>query len=176
MVHVTCDGVEPGKHVDEASAQNLLLVEPWPPWPWPTRANMHLDTELEAVRHYLATLLLVKPRSVPAHLSQHGLATSRHYVTFPSARLGFIRRHARDYCKRWVGGREQPEIRPAAASGAAYSRSGVDTVITFYSFLVDMKLLGRSFAYFSLLPAERRPNPKPYTLNPKTLNPKPLNP
>ena len=150
MVHVTCDGVEPGKHIDEASAQNLLLVEPWP---WPTRANMHLDTELEAVRHYLATLLLVKPRSVPAHLSQHGLATSRHYVTFPSARPGIIRRHARDYYERRVG---------QAESHSYVSYTG--NSITFYSVLqalLDMKLLGRSLAHVSLLPVERCPNPKP---------------
>ena len=156
MVHVTCHGVEPGMHIDEASAQNLLLVEPWP---WP---SMHLDTELEAVRHYLATLLLVKPCSVPAHLSQHGLATSRHYVTFPSARPGIIRRNARN----------DHEIRGAAAYSGHYSHCS--SSITWYSLLSHMKLLGRAFStimsLFSQCSAAQRPPCQVKQLRSRVLN------
>ena len=154
-------------HIDEASAQNLLLVEPWP---WPTRANMHLDTELEAVRHYLATLLLVKPCSVPAHLSQHGLATSRHYVTFPSARPGIIRRNARHDREMEVRG--AMEIRGAAAYSGHYSHCS--NSITWYSLLSHMKLLGRAFStimsLFSQCSAPQRPPCQVKQLRSRLLN------
>ena len=71
LVHVTCVGVEAGKHVDEGSAQNLLLVHPW-------RGERHtpVDTELIDLRLYLKHLFLVKPRRVQLFL-QRGLAHFR---------------------------------------------------------------------------------------------------
>ena len=65
LVHVTCVGVEAGKHVDEASSQNLLFVAAW--------RGDHGDYELQVVTSYLTHLLIRRPSYVQTHLQAYSL-------------------------------------------------------------------------------------------------------
>ncbi|CAE7870865.1 hypothetical protein AK812_SmicGene31076 [Symbiodinium microadriaticum] len=65
LVHVTCVGVEAGKHVDEASFGNLLFVAAW--------RGDHRDYELQVVSSYLKHLLIHRPSYVQTHLQAYSL-------------------------------------------------------------------------------------------------------
>ena len=69
LVHLTCVGVEAGKHVDGASIHNLLKVTPW-------RGHVD-DCELQVAQSYMQHLLHHQPQDVRAHLRMHRLEDFR---------------------------------------------------------------------------------------------------